>query len=232
MLLHHEIQFMDYLNDNLIKIIAIVISLSSLTISLINYHKFHLKEIQKKQIDIVLELVKKLQSNNLLFLYSKKSDDTITTVRLTNGKIYNQKSKIFKSKNIVEMTSDNHVYFSNELVEVLNLYEFCKNPLLPKTISDSLAKAFPESPTAKSRKDFSIYGEIRILISHKMDRKRFDESHGSKKKTVKNELSYVYLINENFYDFLHQISNVTEEINKWLTKMGVKDLNINWNKQD
>lgn len=113
------------------------------------------------------------------------------------------------------------VYISEELVTILKISEYLSNPLFPFKIANSIKKAFP---SRVNYKDFK-YGSSEIIcidINEPIDAKSLDSD--APWEPDKYYCSFGVRLNE----FLEGLNMFSDEINKWLKKQGINNLNLLW----
>ena len=123
-----------------------------------------------------------------------------------------------------EITFNCPVYMTEETIARIEIMDFIRNPMLPNKIANCLRKAFPENITysERSKVDYNLVqiDEYRILDSKKAKELKNEEHH----------IIYVSNLGINYGEFLKYIDDTSSEINRFLKKAGVKNLNIEWNK--
>ncbi|WP_338375580.1 hypothetical protein [uncultured Flavobacterium sp.] len=208
------------------KIIPLLFSGLALWISIRVFFLFYRREIQKKQLDLVLKLIKNFQKCDINISCSKFSEKSIIYVHINKGNLFHVAKtrinrKYFLSK--LEEESFNYpVFMTEETINRIEIMDFIRNPMLPNKIANCLRQAFPKNITYSEKNsnncDLIQIDEYRILDSKKI-------------KELKNDEYIIYVSNlgTNYGDFLTNINKTSSEINKFLKKVGVKNLNIEWN---
>ena len=200
-------------------IISMAISMATLFIAIKVYLIFHRREIQKKQIELVLNLIHKLQTKEVWVRWMTSDEKTSGFVSLFSGNLLTIAKKIHTT-DIGEFTSK-HVYFSEELFDGIGINEYLYNPLTPNKIAKSLTEAFPNTITySRARETFQDL--IYIDKTKILDSKEFDENFPQK------DPDYYCAINVDFSTLMKGLNDFRSQADRWLRKQGVKDLNLQW----
>ena len=210
--------------EYLIPLLSLSISLVSLILACMAFTNFHVREVQKKQIEIVLDLTSRIQSEVV----------RVSSMRIHNGYSY---TYLF-SGNVVTIAKtingedlgvykDQPVFFSEILAEKLEIEKFLYNPLLPTEIANALKYAFPH-PVTYARSSGPIPEDfIHLDIERIMDAKVMDELETNDKDSVQ-EIGYYCDYGSSLVEFVAGMNNFRSATNSWLEDQGVDDLNIEW----
>lgn len=196
-----------------------IFTLISLIIAFRVNRFFYRREIRKKQIDLVIELVQNIQKKPIWLRWIKQNDKSTSAIELTSGSLFSisRMSKIASSSEVKELK----VYFSMETIHRLNITDFLTNPLLPREIADALKKSFTAETIHvglnNTHTDFIYLDELRTL-----DAKALKEDFPLEKP----DYYCTYFIN--FSDFISGLVKMRNATNKWFNRSRIKDLNIYW----
>ncbi|MDY0780231.1 hypothetical protein [Tenacibaculum sp. IB213877] len=219
-------EYLDYILD-FIKIISFLFSVIALYISLKVYKLFYFREVRKKQLDLVLKLIKDFQEFEFLISFIHSTKEHSSETYITTGNIFSLSKKkkgkeisILKQNDIIEFP----VYLTEEIVNQLNISDYLHNPLLPNEISNKLRNIFSDEITFSNTKTLTEAYFVLINISRILDSKELDELG------IKKNSPYVSRLGINYGAFIKNTDELKIELNKWLKKIGIKDLNLKWNK--
>ena len=203
--------------EYLIPLLSLAISVVSLILAYMAFANFHVREVQKKQIEIVLDLTSRIQSdvvrvssrgNGYSYLFS---GNVVTIAKTING----EDLGVYK---------DQPVFFSEKLAKKLEIEKFLYNPLLPSEIANALKYAFPH-PVTYARSSGPIpKGFIHLDIDRIVDAKVLDELE----KDSIQEVAYYCEYGSKLVKFVEGMDNFRSATNSWLENQGVEDLNIEW----
>ena len=210
------------------KNITLIISISSVVISLISLgfairvnRIFHRREIQKKQIDLVLKLIADFQEKPV---WIKRVNGSASKhggfMHFESGNLFTIAKR--QEGQTTKQLFDLYVFFSEETTKRLKVFEYLLNPLLPKRISESLKIAFEKDLRHFELPDLSM--EFYIYI----DESRFLDAKAKNENDPYQGQQYLCSYQVKLEDFIRGMNLLQESINKWLKEVGVKDLNILW----
>ncbi len=208
------------------KIVPLIFSATALLISIRVFSLFYRREIQKKQLELILDLIEKFQKCDISVSLANYSEKSKFYAHFDKGNLFHiAKTRNNRNPTLMEneRTFNCPVYMTEETITRIGITDFIRNPMLPNKIAKSLRKAFPKNITYSERGN-SDYNLIQIDEYRILDAK--------KAKEFKNQAfsNYVSNLGINYGDFLIHINDTSSEVNKFLRKVGVKNLNIEWNK--
>src|SRR5690554_2121920 len=206
-------------------VVPLMFSAIALLISIRVFFLFHRREIQKKQLDLILKLIGNFQECNFGISHFYYFEKTSYYLHLDQGNLFQIAKTRFKRKSRImdnEKTFYCPVYLTEETIKKIQIYDFIRNPMLPYKIAKCLRRAFPSNIVYMK---LETVGYNLILI----DKYRsLDINHSIGLESDKRS-KYMSNLGVNYGDFLKHIDDTSLEINKFLRNMGVKDLNIQWN---
>jgi len=208
------------------KIVSFLFSIIALYISLKVYKIFHFREIQKKQLDLVLKLIKDFQEFDFNITLVNYNEKYPYGIQILDGNIFSLADKKKDSK--VSLLQKNEVinfpvYLTEEVINQIKISEYIHNPIMPNKISNKLRSVFSDKITLSKRESPS-YDYVLVDISQSLDSKEIDELK------IKSFSPYISSLGMNYGSFLQSTNELKIEINNWLKKIGIKDLNLKWNK--
>ncbi|MEP6844594.1 MAG: hypothetical protein ABI861_01260, partial [Panacibacter sp.] len=114
-----------------------IISIISLIIAIRIFHK---RDIQKKQIELILELISNIQKKTIWLRWLRKFEISTAAISLDVGSLFSisRNYEISNSKELNNLI----VYFSEETMNRIDISKFLINPLLPKDIANALRISF------------------------------------------------------------------------------------------
>lgn len=202
---------------------SFIISLLSLFFAIKVYDSFHKREIQKRQIDIVLELIEDLQSERVLISWSTFNKNSRGFKALYSGNLVSIAQHLNQQK--LGESGNKYVYLSEELVSSLQIEKYLINPLTPYTIVEQLKASFPNSATYSQLSDY--HDDILILDIYN----RFDFRDIKQYSQMKESTYYGTSFSE-FKTFIKGIDRYRIATERWLYKQGIDEMNLHWLKQD
>ena len=212
-------------------IFSIILSLLSFAISLLVYKKFHPREIEKKQIELVLELIKELHNHFVVLNFTQINDNNVINT-YKSGNLFNltdNEGKIKELENPVfqmlekEMPdfSNLRIYVPEDHEKIFNIGLYLSNPLLPQKIAHNLNKSFRFRASFTKKND--LKGEFILLQESKLlDSKMLKDNNSA------NNCEYYSSNFANYGEFIEGIKQLKIELHDWLKSKGLKDLNIHW----
>ena len=203
-------EYLDYIFD-FTKIVSFLFSIIALYISVKVYKIFHFREVQKKQLDLVLKLIKDFQEFDFSITLVNYNEKNTYGIQIIDGNIFSLADKKNDSK--VSLLQKNEVlnfpvYLTEEVINQINISEYIHNPLMPNKISDKLRTVFSDKITFSKRESPS-YDYILIDISRILDSKEIAEL---KTKTFS---PYISSLGINYGSFLENTNDLKIEINKY-----------------
>ncbi|MCT4697610.1 hypothetical protein [Tenacibaculum haliotis] len=215
-------QILDYT-----KIISFIFSIIALYVSLKIYKLFYFREVQKKQLDLVLKLIKDFQEFDFLVSLRNNENGSSSSAYITDGNIFSLGNEKKELKISLLNTNDVigfPIYLTEEAVKQINISEYTHNPLMPNKISNKLREIFPDEITYSKLGTTVDKQFILMDISRTLDSKKADELH------LKKDSPYISNLRIDFGSFIENTNQLKIELDKWLKKIGIKDLNLKWNK--
>ncbi|KOF02250.1 hypothetical protein OB69_12495 [Roseivirga seohaensis subsp. aquiponti] len=215
-------QILDYT-----KIVSFIFSMVALYVSLKVYKLFYFREVQKKQLDLVLKLIKDFQEFDYVVSLMSYENGTSSRVYISDGNIFSlgkTKSDLKISLLKTDEVAGYPIYLTEEATKQINISEYTHNPLMPNKISNILREIFPDKITFSKLGTTVDRSFVLMDISRVLDSKEADELHSKKASP------YVSNLGTDLGSFIENSNDLKNELGKWLKKIGIKDLNLKWNK--
>lgn len=197
--------------DNILSILGLLISFSTLILGIIAYNKFLLKQLKQKQIDVVFDLLIEIQKSINIYHFNNEDKPmygelkTIWDLLLIPQADYDTQKLYFLGKD----NNDSET----KIVQWDFYYKYYSNPILPIKIADKL-KAF-NNTNWKTVKYDSIKNDNCIII-------------GPAQK-IKNDRTCFYISDtpiETFKGLIKATFDLRKSIEDWFRLNGIKHLNF------
>ena len=146
---------------------------------------------------------------------------------ISDGNIFSlgkEKSKFKISLLKMEEVAGFPIYLTEEAIKTINISEYTHNPLIPNKISNILRDIFSDNITYSKLGTTVDRSFVLMDISRTLDSKEADELH------TKEASPYVSNLGTDLGSFIENSNKLKNELGKWLKKIGIKDLNLKWNK--
>lgn len=212
--------------DSPLSIISLILSALSLLVALQVYSVFHRRIVQKKQVMLVLELISNFQKCQYSIMRKRHSENKQDFVNIMYGNIFTLADKRIGKKTIESARLEINelpVCFTQELLDIIQVTDLISNPILPNKIARNLREIFSNKITYSKRTesdcDYILVDKLPIRDAKEREENGFRPSSG-----------YIFFLEPKFGDFLSTIDDTRIAINKWLKKIGIKDLNVEWNR--
>lgn len=200
--------------DSIIQIIPVILTAILVYISFKTYRSYHLREVQKKQIDLVLSLIYKIQKIDLTLFNLRKNDKE----EYFGLSFYGNLITVTKKLSTINTSDfDNKiVYFKDAIFKSFEFDKYLYNPLLPAEVANALKILIPDR--TKCLKNIPDNQDI-ILI----DKVIYLDSDQLKTPTQNKK----YCTNSIIYqDFITGMTNFSQVSVNWLKSKRIKDLNL------
>lgn len=199
--------------DTILKVISLLFGLITLIILIKGYRKFLRNKLGEKQLDAVLELIKRIQQSDWQYVHLNNFDNLSSTRRITI---------LFDIAEMKEFDECDNLFFwgvdyepqGEELLSWDFFFKFYAHPLLPTSIAKPLKKFNP----SRLQKNIS-YNEVKDKKYIAIGRKRVIQAN-----------AYYFYFTEGEMmtckGFKQAATELRDAIVQWATKHGLDDLNI------
>ncbi|MEQ9288688.1 MAG: hypothetical protein RIG77_17335 [Cyclobacteriaceae bacterium] len=200
-------------------VLTVIISTISLILAIRVYRVFHRREIQKKQIELVIELIENFQRKEVWIRWIKSEEASSGYTSLFSGDFISIAKNLEKQD--LDQFGAKYVYYSEESLQRFNLEKFLYNPILPSLIAKALKKCFPNrttfSKSSEKNQDLIFIDESRTL-----DAKELAENYPDEPQ------EYFGTNGVTLYQLIDGLNDFRNQTSKWFKKQGISKLNIYW----